>query len=199
MKHQRTQILLILLVTSQVLSFLSTGRKQQSFESGLKDLIKKYPNLKKHLESLSDLKAKIPQCDIQLFQHVVPNHAVEQHLIETDDGYILSTFRIKPKNDLTDPNSKPTVLMMHGITADAHTFFSNGEGLALGYLLVENGFDVWVGNNRGSKYSRRHKTLDIHKKEFWQFSFMELSQHDIPSNFAYIRKVSYFKIFFEIS
>jgi lysosomal acid lipase/cholesteryl ester hydrolase len=38
--------------------------------------------------------------------------------------------------------------------------------------MVREGYDVWLGNNRGTTFSRRHKTLDPDKSRlFWQFSF----------------------------
>ena len=30
---------------------------------------------------------------------------------------------------------------------------------SLAFLLADNGFDVWVANTRGTKYSRRHISL----------------------------------------
>ena len=45
--------------------------------------------------------------------------------------------------------------------------------------MVKNGFDVWLGNNRGNKYSRKHINPDITKKEFYDFSFQELGQYDV--------------------
>lgn len=191
MQLRLVTIFLILSATTVSTSSIFGERGQKSFESGLEDLIKRYPRFKKDFENLRNLKSKIPQCDVSLFRKGVPNLDVEEHKIETDDGYIITTFRVKPKNDKTDPNTKPTVLLMHGVASDGHTFFTNGPGLGIGHLLVEHGFDVWAANNRGSKFSRYHKTLDIHKKEYWQFSFMEFAEHDLPANFDYIRKVSH--------
>lgn len=47
------------------------------------------------------------------------------------------------------------------------------------YLLVANGFDVWLGNSRGSDYGLEHKTLDINGDEFWNFSFHEIGIYDL--------------------
>ena len=40
---------------------------------------------------------------------------------------------------------------------------------------------MWLGNNRGNIHSRKHKTLDTKSKEFWDFSFVELGDFDLPA------------------
>lgn len=53
------------------------------------------------------------------------------------------------------------------------------------YTLAEAGFDVWLGNNRGNKYSRLHQSdkinPDLTPKQFFDFSFETLGQHDVPA------------------
>lgn len=51
------------------------------------------------------------------------------------------------------------------------------------YLLSNNGYDVWLGNVRGSDHSLKHKTLSVQSKEFWNFSFHEIGFYDLPAMF----------------
>lgn len=45
------------------------------------------------------------------------------------------------------------------------------------YILSKLGFDVWVGNNRGTKYSQQEKD----RKGYWDFGFDELAKFDVPA------------------
>jgi len=40
-------------------------------------------------------------------------------------------------------------------------------------VFARAGYDVWLGNNRGNKYSRRHININPDKdfKKFFDFSF----------------------------
>lgn len=63
----------------------------------------------------------------------------------------------------------------------------NGDN-SLAYVLANAGYDVWLGNNRGNIYSRKHQTLnpDIDTAKFFDFSFYELGKYDLPANVDYI-------------
>ena len=60
--------------------------------------------------------------------------------------------------------------------------------LFAGYILSSAGYDVWLGNNRGNKYSRQHKFLDPDKDkvQFWDFSWHEMGVSDLPAMIDYV-------------
>ena len=53
--------------------------------------------------------------------------------------------------------------------------------------LVERGYEVWLGNNRGARFSNRNKRDgDWSLKEKWDYSFAEMGVYDIP---AFVDKI----------
>lgn len=52
--------------------------------------------------------------------------------------------------------------------------------------MVNEGYDVWLGNSRGNKHSNHHVTLKTKSKKFWDFCFEEMGMHDITSVTNYI-------------
>ena len=116
------------------------------------------------------------------------NYPVESHTIETDDGYELEFFRIQEKNtEITNNGNKPVVLLWHGLLDSADAFVINEEHLAPGFVLANKGFDVWLANSRGNKYSLGHVSLNSSKSvDYWDFSWQDIAEHDIPAAFSYI-------------
>ena len=66
----------------------------------------------------------------------------------------------------------------------------NGPDKSIGTLLANKGFDVYVGNNRGHKYSLGHTTLNTQGKDYWQFSYAEMGDYDDKAMVEYILKYS---------
>lgn len=71
---------------------------------------------------------------------------------------------------------------MHGYLGSADSFVANGHK-SPAVILARNGFEVWLGSSRGTKYSRTHTTLDadVNRKEYWNFDWQEMGQHDLPA------------------
>ncbi|XP_062703826.1 lipase 3-like [Aedes albopictus] len=113
-------------------------------------------------------------------QHGYP---MELHKVITEDGYILTVTRI--------PNAgKTSILIMHGLFGCSVDYTAQGPGKALAYLAHDAGFDVWMGNNRGTTYSKIHETLGLKSQAFWHFSFHELGLYDLSATVDYVLKVS---------
>lgn len=74
---------------------------------------------------------------------------------------------------------------MHGLMGMSGNFVSNGKQ-SLGYFLANHGYDVWLGNARGTRYSRKHTTLTTKDKKYWNFSWNEIGIYDLPACIDYI-------------
>ena len=98
----------------------------------------------------------------------------EDHKVVTDDGYILTLFRIRQKDLL---KKTPAVLMQHGIMDTADAFIIHDSEKAPAMVLARRGFDVWLGNNRGTRYSLGHKFLKYDKWED-QAEYNDFSWHE---------------------
>ncbi|XP_038210436.1 lipase 3-like [Zerene cesonia] len=113
----------------------------------------------------------------------------EEHPVVTEDGYILGLHRIPHGRDEHNvPGRRPAVLVMHGLFSSSADFIIMGPGSALAYILAEAGYDVWLGNARGTYYSRKHAFLDPNDKRgvYWDFSWDEIGNKDIPAMIDYI-------------
>ena len=76
----------------------------------------------------------------------------------------------------------PAVFLQHGLFSSAEWWIMNGAS-SPAFILADAGYDIWLGNNRGSVYSRKndHLNPDTQGAEFFDYSFFELGQYDVPT------------------
>lgn len=66
--------------------------------------------------------------------------------------------------------------MIPGLGAGGVCFMFHGPELSPAFYLYNQGYDVWLINQRGGYYSRRHLTLDPNfDPEFWDFGIEEMT------------------------
>ena len=77
--------------------------------------------------------------------------------------------------------------------SSSETFVENGK-YSLAIKLLEAGYDVWLGNNRGNIYSRKHIYLDPSRdaNQFFDFSFYEMGAIDLPAMIDSVLEVTGF-------
>ena len=92
--------------------------------------------------------------------------------VTTEDGHILTTFHVTGNSEGPFTPTMPPVLIQHGDSSDGADWLDNyTTGLPMHLQLAEAGYDVWIGNNRGTQYSQRHETLTVDDEAFWAWSW----------------------------
>jgi len=123
------------------------------------------------------------------------DYPFERFVIETSDSYMLQAFRISgPKHssplDIYKPgNSRPAVIYQHGIFDSADGFMCLGQD-SLAFKLADAGYDVWMVNSRGNRHSLNNRYMDTNDADFWDFSFQEIAQFDLPASIHFVLKLT---------
>lgn len=115
--------------------------------------------------------------------------------VETKDGYILALQRVSsPTTERYRPRGPP-VLLQHGLFMAGDCWFLNPNNESLGFILADRGFDVWVGNVRGTRWSHGHASLSEKSKAYWDWSWQELALYDLAAMIQFIYQQAGSKIF----
>ncbi|KAF2464271.1 alpha/beta-hydrolase [Lindgomyces ingoldianus] len=121
----------------------------------------------------------------------------EEHIVQTGDGYLLGLHRLGWRRGEEDIRvnvgdrkgglKKKVVYLHHGLLMNSEVWVCLTESQrCLPFELVERGYDVWLGNNRGNKYSKKCVHTAPTSTAFWNFSMDQFAFHDIPDSIAYI-------------
>lgn len=118
---------------------------------------------------------------------IIHGYKCQEIDVTTKDGYILNLQRI-PEGRVAGAGQtkKPPVLIQHGVLVDGLTWLLNPPEQNLPLILADHGFDVWIANTRGTRFSRRHTSLDPSEMEFWNWSWDELVAYDLPAVFDHV-------------
>ncbi|XP_054975402.1 lipase member J isoform X2 [Sorex araneus] len=111
----------------------------------------------------------------------------EKYDVVTEDGYVLGLYRIPyGKNNSNNSAERLVVYLQHGLFTSASSWISNLPNNSLGFILADAGYDVWMGNSRGTTWSRKHLYLKTNSEDFWAFSFDEMAKYDLPASINFI-------------
>jgi lysosomal acid lipase/cholesteryl ester hydrolase len=126
----------------------------------------------------------------------------EEHIVQTGDGYLLGLHRLGWKHGEEgervnagpgkDGLKKKVVYLHHGLMMNSEVWVCLTEReRCLPFELVERGYDVWLGNNRGNKYSKKNIHMAPTDAKFWNFSMDQFAFHDIPDSINYILETTH--------
>ncbi|CAO2202651.1 unnamed protein product [Urochloa humidicola] len=120
----------------------------------------------------------------------------EEHQVTTADGYILSLQRIpRCRGGGWAPGARAgqPVLLQHGVLVDGMPWLLASPEESLPFILADRGFDVWIANTRGTRWSRRHVSLDPSSRLYWNWSWDDLVVNDLPAMVDYVSRQTWQK------
>ncbi|XP_023224002.1 gastric triacylglycerol lipase-like [Centruroides sculpturatus] len=117
-------------------------------------------------------------------------YPVEEYTVRTRDGYLLKLVRIPygRKNRRRNTRNRRVAFLQHGFLGSASDWVMNFPSQSLGYILADEGYDVWLGNQRGNIYARRHVRYSPRSNRFWNFSIDEHAKYDTPNSIDFVLK-----------
>lgn len=61
---------------------------------------------------------------------------------------------------------------------------------SLAFYLANRGYDVFLPNSRGNRYSQNHVSKSVSEPSFWDFSWDELIDYDLPATIRVVQQIS---------
>jgi len=104
-------------------------------------------------------------------------------------------FRIPHGKNSISKKPGPPIFLQHGYKSNSKCFTSTGKK-SLSFILADQGYDVWMGNFRGTVYSTNHTQISTSSEKFWDFSFHEMGVYDLPAQLNLVHKVTKQKIIY---
>lgn len=107
----------------------------------------------------------------------------QEFKVPTGDGFWLGVQRISSRKLRA---SKGPAFLYHGLMQGGDIWVLNGPEQSLGFVMVDNGYDVWLGSTRSSKFSYGHISFERTDPEFWNWDWDDLVSQDLPSMLRFV-------------
>jgi len=122
----------------------------------------------------------------------INKYDVKKYRVITEDQYLLTMFRVR-LNDSEFKNLTPErqanrikpVLLIHGLGNDSACWVSDEGSNSVGNYLLLQGYDVWLANSRGTRWSRARAGGVNH--DYFKYSFQEMGLYDTPAYYDMIQ------------
>ncbi|VEU21391.1 DEKNAAC102571 [Brettanomyces naardenensis] len=112
-----------------------------------------------------------------------------QYKLTTKDGFVIVMNRIV--NTHVSHQGKKPILLIHGLLQSSGSFISGGYK-SLAYLLIQNGYDVWLGNNRCGFHPQHVEYNDFDPK-MWDWDLTEMCKFDLTCMIDQILKITQYQ------
>jgi len=113
----------------------------------------------------------------------------ERHLVTTEDGFVLCIERIRKGAEAGVP-----IILQHGLFQSSGIFVLGNNKDSPAFYLANQGYDVWLGNNRG--VFPNHNTHNPKDKEYWDWCLDDLGRYDFPAIISYVNNLTKQKVVF---
>ncbi len=113
----------------------------------------------------------------------------QSYPVKSADGYDLLLFRLTA-DSLGVPltNTKGPVLLKHGVFSDSLDWLNRldteSSDAAVAVQLAKAGHDVWIASGRGRQFTKprsANSPADVQRVDFWDYSFQEIGEYDVPA------------------
>uniref|UniRef100_A0A0A9XLK4 Lipase 1 n=1 Tax=Lygus hesperus TaxID=30085 RepID=A0A0A9XLK4_LYGHE len=113
----------------------------------------------------------------------------ESYSVTTEDGYILNLNRMVTPKMVKRRDRGVPILLVNGLFMHSEAWMVQGlVDNNIAGTWAKRGYDVWLGDQRGTLRSMKHVNLTIQQPEFWDFSFHETGVYDLPAFIDFIEK-----------
>ena len=102
-------------------------------------------------------------------------------IVSKDKTWVIPVFHITGTVDggfyETDETKAP-LLFQHGAFGDASGWLSSSHHYI--FELANRGYDIWMFNQRGSRYTRRSDGFTVDQQEYWDWDQTDMVKYDLP-------------------